>query len=344
MNDNYFQKLNRCYIVAEIGVNHNGNVLLAKEMIKQAKIAGADAVKFQTFNAERLVSQGTPKVSYQINHTDPSESHFEMIKRLELSRNDHLILYENCKDLGIDFISTPYDIESAQFLVNLGIKILKTASADIVDLPLHQFIASTKIPTMIATGMSSLGEVEDVVDIYSNAAHKDIVLLHCVSNYPCSAQSLNMRAMSTLGSAFDLPIGYSDHSQGHIASVLAIALNAKVIEKHFTIDRSLSGPDQAASSTPNEFNYLVHSIRDAEKMLGEKRKKAQMEELGMADVSRKSICLSREINAGETIRLSDLTLMRPGTGLQANLITYVLGKKARQSLKAGHFLSLNEIE
>lgn len=344
MNNNFFQKMDRCYVIAEIGVNHNGNVSLAKEMIKQAKIAGADGVKFQTFNAKRLVSHGTPKVSYQINYTNSRESHFEMIKRLELSQIDHVILFDYCKELGIDFISTPYDVESAQFLVNLGVKILKTASADIVDLPLHQFISSTKIPTIIATGMSRLGEIEEVVDIYNDAASNDIVLLHCVSNYPCSSESINMRAMTTLGAAFDLPIGYSDHSQGHIASLLAIALNAKVIEKHFTTDKSLSGPDQAASSTPNEFNYLVRSIREAEKMLGQKRKKPQPEELGMADVSRKSICISRVINAGETISLSDLTLMRPGTGLQANMISYVVGKKARQSLKVGHFLKLSDIE
>ena len=344
MKDNFFEKLNRCYMVAEIGVNHNGNILLAKEMIEQAKIAGADAVKFQTFSAERLVSQGTPKVSYQINHTDPSESHFEMIKRLELSRDDHLILFNYCNNLGIEFISTPYDIDSAKFLLDLGVKFFKTASADIVDLPLHQFIASSKLPTMIATGMSSLGEVEEVVDIYADSDHKDIVLLHCVSNYPCSAESLNLRSMVTLSSAFDLPIGYSDHSEGHIASVLAAALNARVIEKHFTTDRLLSGPDQAASSMPQEFSYLVQSVRNAEKMLGKKRKKAQREELGMADVSRKSICLAREINKGESIALADLTLMRPGKGLQANLIPYILGKKARQSLKAGHLLQLNEIE
>lgn len=344
MKNNFFQKLNRCYIVAEIGVNHNGDVSLAKEMIDQAKMAGADAVKFQTFSAERLVSEGTPKVSYQINHTDPSESHYEMIKRLELSRDDHSVLFKYCKNLGIDFISTPYDLESAQFLLDLGVQILKTASADIVDLPLHQFLASSKLPTMIATGMSSLGEVEEVVDIYSNLDHEDIILLHCVSNYPCSSESLNLRSMGALSAAFDLPIGYSDHSEGHIASVLAVALNAKVIEKHFTIDRSLSGPDQAASSTPNEFHYLVQSVRDAEKMLGKKRKMPQKEELGMAGVSRKSICLTREVNAGETIGLADLTLMRPGTGLQANLIRYIVGKKARNTLKVGHFLQLNEVE
>ncbi|MDB9340923.1 N-acetylneuraminate synthase family protein [Nodularia spumigena CS-589/07] len=261
---NFFCDVSRAYLIAEIGVNHNGDVDLAKQMIDAAKKAGADAVKFQTFSADSLVSLETPKVNYQKNTTSPDETHYDMIRRLELDHQAHYELFNYCTEKSIDFLSTPYDVDSAQFLLKLGVKLFKTASADIVDLPLQRYIASTGNPTIVATGMAGLGEIEQVVDLYEEVGNPNLVLLHCVSNYPCSDQSLNLRAMNTLAQAFSLPVGFSDHSEGFLAAVIAVSMGAKVIEKHFTLDKAMSGPDHRASSTPEEFAQLVQNVRRAE--------------------------------------------------------------------------------
>jgi N-acetylneuraminate synthase len=336
---NFFRDVSRTYLIAEIGVNHNGDVELAKKMIDAAKAAGADAVKFQTFSADSLVSPGTPKVDYQKNTTSPEETHYDMIRRLELDHQAHYDLFNYCVEKSIDFLSTPYDIDSAQFLLKLGVKLFKTASADLVDLPLQRYIASTGKPTIVATGMASLGEIDQVVDLYEEAGNPNLVLLHCVSNYPCSAQSINLRAMNTLAQAFSLPVGFSDHSEGFLAAVIAASMGAKVIEKHFTLDKAMSGPDHRASSTPEEFAQLVQNVRQAEVMLGSPRKTCQSEERQMATVSRKSIVLARSMQVGEEITLSDIRMMRPGTGLGANLIPKVVGQKLRTDLDVGHQLT-----
>ncbi len=340
----FFSKLNQAYIIAEIGVNHNGNLDIAKKMIDAAKSAGADAVKFQTFSAESLVSEGTPKVKYQESTTSFSETHFEMIKRLELSYQDHHILKSYCVDKKIDFLSTPYDIESAKFLNELGVKFFKTASADLVDLPLQTYIASTKKPTIIATGMASLGEIEKVVDIYEESNNQDIVLLHCVSNYPCSDSSLNLRAIKTIASTFSLPVGYSDHSNGYLAAAISVAFGAKVVEKHFTLDKYMDGPDHKASSTPEEFRCLVDAVRRVEVMLGSHRKSCQTEERGMLEVSRKSIFLKRSMVAGEIFTSDDLNLKRPGDGIEPIFLSKILGKKISCSQDAGYKLTWSDIE
>lgn len=263
-----FKNLKNTYIIAEIGVNHAGKVELAKQMILAAKEAGADAVKFQTFTAEALVTKGTPKVKYQENTTSANEDHYNMIKNLEFKNEDHPEVFNYCKSIEIDFISTPYDIESAKFLNELGVSVFKVASADIVDLPLHEYLASTKKPVIIATGMATIGEIETVVNIYRERENLNICLLHCVSNYPCSNESLNLSAMNMIGSTFQVPIGFSDHSVGDLAACLTVALSAKVVEKHFTLDKNMPGPDHKASSTPEEFASLVSMIRLSETMLG----------------------------------------------------------------------------
>ena len=240
MCPNYFNNLKKCFLIAEIGVNHNGDIELAKEMIDAARESGADAVKFQTFKAERLVSHGTPKVEYQQSTTSPDESHYNMIKSLELSEDDHFILKQYCDSRSIQFLSTPYDIVSARFLhEELNVEIFKTASADLVDHPLHEYIALSGKPSIVSVGMASMGEVEETLNIYRNAKHLDVILLHCVSNYPCTDYSLNLNVLKTLEQAFQFPIGYSDHSVGYEAAILSIGLNAKIIEKHFTLDKSL---------------------------------------------------------------------------------------------------------
>jgi sialic acid synthase SpsE len=344
MNSNYFNALQKCYLIAEIGVNHNGDVELAKKMILEAKESGADAVKFQTFTADSLVTINTPKVDYQKNTTLSDESHFEMIRRLELGELQHAVLFDYCASIDIDFISTPYDLESARFLDKLGVKLFKTASADIVDLPLQEYIASTGKPALVATGMANLGEVEQVVNIYNEQNNHNILLLHCVSNYPCSDIALNLRAMNTLASAFCKPVGYSDHSEGFLAAALSIALGAKVIEKHFTLDKNMTGPDHKASSTPVEFKELVWHVRRSEAMLGAAKKSMQPEEAQMASVSRKSLVLAHKINKGKIIMRDDLRLMRPGTGITASHIGTIVGRRAIRDLEALHHLKWSDIE
>ncbi|HHT9106415.1 MAG TPA: N-acetylneuraminate synthase [Candidatus Wujingus californicus] len=332
------------YIIAEIGVNHNGNIELAKKLISTAKDCGADAVKFQTYSTEKLVIPNTPKVQYQKKLTSPEETHFDMLKKLELPAESHFPLIEHCRKLDIEFVSTPYDIASAKFLLNLGVRCFKTASADIVDLPLHEFLSKSGRPVIIATGMATLGEIEEVMGIYQAAKHKDIILLHCVSNYPCSEKSLNLRVIETLQAAFGVNVGFSDHSADFLASCIAVALGAVVIEKHFTLDKSLPGPDHKASSTPEEFKKLVESIRKTEVVLGSSIKKCQSEEVDMANVSRKSIVLNKDITKGETFTVDHLGMKRPGTGLHSREIKNIVGKKVKYDLKVNHILNLNDIE
>lgn len=344
MQSNYFSQLSQAYLIAEIGVNHNGDMGMAREMVLAAKRAGADAVKFQTFTAAALVSRGTPKVRYQQDTTSRDESHYEMIHKLELGKPEHRELAAFCATAEIDFLSTPYDIDSARFLTELGVKMFKTASADLVDLPLQQYVASTGKPAIVATGMADLGEVEQVVNLFEKAGNPHLVLLHCVSNYPCSDASLNLRAMNTLTHAFGLPVGYSDHSKGFLAAVIAVSTGAKVVEKHFTLDKSLPGPDHKASSTPDEFAELVQNVRRAERMLGSPRKARQVEERQMAEVSRKSLVLARAMRAGEALTIGDLRLMRPGTGIPASFIPQVEGQRVRTDLDALHQLRWNDLD
>jgi N,N'-diacetyllegionaminate synthase len=341
---NYFSLLSDVYIIAEIGVNHNGDVDLAKKLIDAAKLAGADAVKFQTFTAEALASPDTPKVSYQVGTTSIHESHFEMLKRLELSQDEHRELMIYCQKAQIEFISTPYDISSANFLDSMDIRFFKTASADLVDLPLQRYIASLGKPTIIATGMATLGEIERVVQIYEDLGNPHVILLHCVSNYPCSENSLNIRAMNTLAAAFALPIGFSDHSEGNIAAVLSVAMGAKVIEKHFTLDKGMVGPDHKASSNPEEFVDLVSKIRSAELILGKPRKICQPEERQMSAVSRKSLVLSRSVKKGDVLKSSDMELRRPGNGIDASFMSDLTGKTMRKNCVAGQQIRWTDLE
>lgn len=340
---NYFTRLNKCLLIAEIGVNHNGDIVLAKKMIAEAKRAGADAVKFQSFNAKSLASEETPKVDYQKKLTKDDESHYEMLEKLELTKSDHFILSDFCGELGISFLSTPYDIENARFLhEEVDVEMFKTASADIVDLPLHEYIASTHKPVIVSVGMASMGEIEDVIKIYIKHGSHDIVLLHCVSNYPCKSESINMDVMNTLSQAFQFPVGYSDHSVGSEAAILSIAYKAKVIEKHFTLDNSFDGPDHLASTTPIEFSSLVSSIRKAESILGSPVKKIQEEEIQMSKVSRKSMHFSRDMNSGEVVQKEDIVLTRPGTGLYITLLPHILGRKLNKSIKKGIMVKFSD--
>ena len=344
INFDYISKIKEVYIIAEIGVNHNGDLDLAKRMIKEAKEAGANAVKFQTYNTEKLCHKNTPKVAYQINSEVNNESHYEMLKKLELNKKDHFEIKSFCDKNDITFLSTPYDIESAKFLNNdLNISIFKTASADIIDIPLQKYIASTNKPCFISTGMASINEIERIYKIYEKFKNNNFAFLHCVSNYPCSENSLNLNVISNLKNYFNITVGFSDHSLGSEASVASVALGAKIIEKHFTLDKSLSGPDQKASSDPEEFKELVRQIRRIERMLGNPIKSLQEEEKEMYRISRKSLHLSKNIKKDQIIISDDLYLQRPGDGLNYDFLNYFVGKKANKNLYKGHKINLGDI-
>jgi len=343
-----FEKLENssspCYLIAEIGVNHGGDAELAMRMIASANAAGASGVKFQTFTADAFVSRSTPKVLYQEQTTSLDESHYEMIRKLELKREDHVPIMEYCDRLGIDFISTPYDLDSASFLNGIGVNLFKTASADIVDLPLQEYLARTGKPVIVSTGMATYDEIETAVSVYRSAGNRRFSLLHCVSNYPCSDGSLNMRVIPGLRSSFRTLVGFSDHSLGNNAAVVAIAFGAKIIEKHFTLDRNMPGPDHRASVTPVEFAELVHSVRRAENMLGTSKKICQDEEKQMAEVSRKSVFLRKDLPAGECLTMEYIIMKRPGTGIMARDLPEILGKNARSDLPEGHQLKREDLQ
>tara|TARA_B100000767_G_scaffold22263_2_gene19872 strand:+ start:1450 stop:2499 length:1050 start_codon:yes stop_codon:yes gene_type:complete len=332
----------KIYFIAEIGVNHNGDMSLAKKMILAAKKSGADAVKFQTFKAEDLVTPSTKKVKYQINTTSPKESHYDMIKSLELSDKNHIILKSFCKKVDIDFISTPYGIKSVKFLDKLNCKIFKTASADIVDLEMHKYLAKNNKFVLISTGMANMSEIKECVDIYKKYKNKKFILLHCVSNYPCLLESLNLNILTKLKNTFKCDVGYSDHSIGSDAAAISVALGAKVIEKHFTINKRLKGPDQLASILPKEFSDMVKKTNQSILILGNYEKKCQPEELQMARVSRKSITFNQHIEKNMIIKKAHLTLKRPGTGLFYKETEKIIGKKASKSFKKNYQPNLKD--
>ena len=333
-----------CYVIAEIGVNHCGDMELAKKMILAAKMAGADAVKFQTFSADALATPETEKVRYQKSTTSPDETHYEMLRSLEFSRDDHGPIMDFCAINDIDFLSTPYDIDSARFLDESGVGFFKTASADIVDLPLHRFLASTAKPVIISTGMANTAEIDSAVACYGETAPLSLALLHAVSNYPCSDESLNLRVIPTLRRKYNLVVGFSDHSVGNHGAAVAVTLGAKILERHFTLDKSLPGPDHKASSTPEEFAELVATIRKTELVLGSDIKTIQEEEKQMAAVSRKSIVTKYGLPQGHLLSSDDLTMKRPGTGIAPVDLPKVVGKRLTLDLSAGHLLDWDDFE
>lgn len=327
---NRYRNKAQAYVIAEIGVNHNGSLDSAIELIDLAKKSGADAVKFQTFKARDLARVDTPKVDYQVKATGVAESHFEMLQNLELSFDDHAALAAHCKARDISFISTPYSVNAVHMLEKLGVAEYKVASADIIDIPLLEAIARTGKPTMLSLGMANLGEIERAVECFKDYSAENLVLLHCVSNYPCSDASLNLNVISTLKSIFKYPVGLSDHSLGHTAACLSLALGASVVEKHFTSSKTLPGPDHKASSEPAEFSELVREVRRAEIQLGSPYKAVQLEEVGMANTSRKSLVYSRSIQKGEVFSREDFTMMRPGGGLTWQDTVHFIGRHARK--------------
>jgi len=328
----------RCLIVAEAGVNHNGDVGLALRLIAAAADAGADVVKFQTFRADRLVTADAPKADYQLETTDAGESQLGMLRRLELSADDHRRLMDGCRRHGVGFLSTPFDAESANLLEALGVEAYKIGSGDLTNLPLLRHVASKGRPVILSTGMAGLEEVEAAVAAVGEVGNRRLALLHCVSNYPAAAADANLRAMGAMASAFDVPVGYSDHTPGVDVALAAVALGACIVEKHFTLDRSLPGPDHRASIEPDEFARLVTGIRTVESALGDGVKRPAAREAATAAAARRSLTAARDIPAGSVLTEEMIAIRRPGTGLPPSRLGDVVGRTAAEDIPAGTLL------
>ena len=334
----------RVFIIAEAGVNHNGSIELAFALVDAARQAGADAVKFQTFKAERLATAKAPKAGYQIENTGGDESQLEMLKRLELSPEAHQALIRHCKKKRIHFLSTPFDEQSADFLDGLGVELFKVPSGEITNLPFLAHVAKKGKPIILSTGMSSLGEVRKAVRVIEREGNGHLVILHCVSNYPADPADANLRAMATLEASFHHPAGFSDHTEGIEIPLAAAALGAKVIEKHFTLDRNLPGPDHRASLEPAELAAMVRGIRKVEAALGTGKKTPASAELDTARVARKSLVAAVEIPRGGVLTPAMIDVKRPGTGLAPALKPDLIGRKAGRTISEGALFTLEMFE
>ena len=331
-----------CFIVAEVGVNHNGSVELAKKLIDVAKDAGADAVKFQTFKAENVVVKDAEKAEYQ-KVTAKEELQYEMLKKLELSDDDFKDLADYARKKDIIFLSSPFDKESTDLLYELDVPAFKVASGEITNFPLIRHIAKKGKPIILSTGMATLGEIEEALKIIRSEGVKDVILLHCVSNYPARIEDVNLRAMETLKQAFKIPVGFSDHTLGITASIIAVALGACLIEKHFTLDRNLPGPDHKASLEPNELREMVKSIRDVEKALGDGVKRPTKEEEEIKKIVRRSIVAKVNIPKGTIIAEDMLDVKRPGTGIEPKYIVGIIGKRAKINIKKDDLITWSKL-
>jgi len=330
-----------CFIIAEAGVNHNGSLDIACKLIDVAADAGADAIKFQTFHADQLVTVEAPRASYQIQNSDNDESQYEMLQRLALSLNDHKELFDYCRQRNILFLSTPFDKKSVDLLDELGVPAFKIPSGEITNHTFLEYIARKGKPLVISTGMSTLGEVDQAIETVESAGNRSFVLLHCVSNYPAEVADVNLRAMHTMQAAFGKPVGYSDHTLGIEVSLAAVALGAIVVEKHFTLDRSMSGPDHKASLEPNELVAMIQGIRKVESALGNGRKRPAASEANTASVARKSLVAGVDLAAGTLLTGEMIETKRPGTGLPPIMHPYLIGRILKQDVKAGTLLGLD---
>lgn len=331
--------MKKVLIIAEAGVNHNGDINLAKKLIEQAAKAGADVVKFQTFKANSCVSVSAKKAKYQLETTAKEESQLEMIKKLELSYESHFELMKHCKKHGIAFLSTPFDLESVEFLRGLDLPYFKIPSGEITNFPYLKAVAKCKKKVLLSTGMANLGEIEAALTILRKNGTRNITLLHCNTEYPTPFEDVNLNALKTLKEAFKLEVGYSDHTEGIVASLGAVALGAVVIEKHFTLDKTMEGPDHRASLEFEELKALCKGIRELEKALGSGIKKASKSEAKNKIIARKSLVAKREIQKGEKFSIENLTTKRPGSGISAMRYEEYLGKRALKTYKKDELIN-----
>ncbi len=326
------------FIIAEAGVNHNGSLEMAKQLVGVAIEAGADAVKFQTFKAEKVVSSLAPKAAYQKSTTDPAESQLEMVRRLQLPYEAFRELKAYSDQCGILFMSTPFDEDSVDFLDSIGIRVFKIPSGEVTNHAFLEYVAQKGKPLIMSTGMSYLSEVDEAIRVVWDTGNRQLVLLHCVSNYPADPADVNLRAIQTMAAAFQVPVGYSDHTLGIEMPVAAVGMGACVIEKHFTLDRDLPGPDHRASLEPAELKAMVNGIRKVEQALDNGRKMPASSEEDTRRVARRSLVLRDDVPEGALIQASMLTALRPASGIPPNLVSYIVGHKAARPLKAGTLL------
>jgi N-acetylneuraminate synthase/N,N'-diacetyllegionaminate synthase len=333
-----------CFVIAEAGVNHNGDLDLARRLVDCAAEAGADAVKFQSFQADQLCSPLAEKAAYQKKATDPLESQLAMLRRLELSPDAHRALRRHCEERRILFLSSPFDPASVDLLCSLGVPAFKLGSGEVTNAPLLAYAARQGKPILLSTGMSYLGEVEEALGVLGAAGASQVALFHCVSAYPADPGDANLRAMSTMAAAFHVPVGFSDHTPGLEVALAAVASGASLLEKHFTLDKSLPGPDHAASLEPSELRALVRGVRIVEQALGSPRKAPTAAELPTRTLVRRSLAAASHLPAGTELGPEHLTSLRPATGISAHLLAHVLGRKTRRALEPRQFLAWRDLE
>jgi len=334
--------MQKVFIVAEAGINHNGNMEVARKMVVAAHKAGADAIKFQTFKAEKVISQFAPKAGYQLITTSPDESQLEMAKKLELSFDDFRELSNYCSGIGIMFLSTAFDEESLYFLMELGQKYIKIPSGEVTNLPYHGKAGAMNRKIIMSTGMMDLNEIGSAIDILTDAGtdRKNITLLHCNTQYPTPMEDVNLFAMKTIQKRYGLDVGYSDHTLGIEIPLAAVALGATVIEKHFTLDKSMKGPDQTASLNPDELAAMVKAIRNVELSIGSGIKKPSPSEKENMAIARRSIVAARNIRKGEVFTEDNLTTKRPGTGISPMMWDDVIGLPAVMDFEYDQLIEL----
>jgi len=331
------------FIVAEVGVNHNGSVNMAKKLIDAAKDAGADAVKFQAFKTEKMVTKYAGKPKYQKETTNSTKSQYEMLKNLELKSHEIEELYRYATRRGIIFLASAFDKESVNLLNKLGVSAFKVASGEITNFPLLRYMAEKKKPIILSTGMSTLGEIEEALEVIREKEVEDIVLLHCVTSYPAEIKETNLKVIEVWKHGFGLPIGFSDHTLDTAIPIAAAALGAVLIEKHFTLDKTLPGPDHRASIEPNEFREMVRAIRDVEKALGDGVRRPTEEEERIKKVVRKSIVARVMILKGTAITEDMLDFKRPGIGLEPKHLSKVIGMKAKKNIKPDELVTFDKL-
>jgi N-acetylneuraminate synthase len=329
-------------IIAEAGVNHNGDIKLAKQLIVSASVAGADYVKFQSFITSKNIAQHAPKAQYQKFSTDPAESQFDMVRKLELTREDHVAIIKECNIYNIGFLSTAFDIESFDMLIELGLDQIKIPSGEITNLPFLRHIARSGKRVILSTGMATLGDIEATIDVLEQAGtpRTKITVLHCTTEYPTPMPEVNLRAMQSIQAAFGVAVGYSDHTQGIEVATAAVAMGATVIEKHFTLDRNLPGPDHQASLEPAELKAMVTAIRNIEVALGDGIKRLTPSEARNKPIARKSLVASQAIQAGDLFTVLNVTTKRPGTGISPMRWDEVIGQFARRNFAADELIEL----
>jgi N,N'-diacetyllegionaminate synthase len=341
----------KTFIIAEAGVNHNGDPRLAMELVDTAARCGADAVKFQSFSADKLVAPGAEKAEYQKRETGDGNQH-AMLKALEMSEDLHRQLFARCAEMGVEFMSTPFDEAAADFLLALGMKRIKVPSGEITNEPFLAFLAAKGVPLIVSTGMASMEEIRRAVEIiettrkgagFAEPLADVLTILHCTSNYPAECSDVNLRAMQSIARDTAVPVGYSDHTLGLAVSTAAVAMGATVIEKHFTLDRSMPGPDHKASLSPEELGQLVRQIRDVEAALGSPVKQPTASELPVRALVRRSVTAAKPLRAGQAITAADVVLLRPGTGITPGELLKVLGKHAAHDIAAGATLQWSDL-